>query len=66
MSGQCIHDLADDALRNVGLSIHVHDEPCRDLWACGRCPYLNWGPICTKCGAPAYEGSFIGGTVVRP
>lgn len=39
--------------------IRVHDEPYDGPWLCGKCPYMNSGPICTKCGAPAYEGALL-------
>ncbi len=38
-----------------------HDEPMPGAWFCGRCPYMNSGVICTKCGAPRYEGSEMPG-----
>lgn len=47
----------DDLVRNLVTTIQVHDEPMPGHWFCGRCPYMNSGVICTKCGAPRYEGT---------
>jgi hypothetical protein len=27
------------------------------VWACPMCPYLNAGPVCTKCGCVWQTGS---------
>lgn len=48
-----------DIWRNVAFQIRAHDEPMPGEWLCGRCPYANVGPICTKCGAPRYEGTAL-------
>lgn len=55
--------LIDEMLRNTWSGMPVHDEDCGIVWACGECPYMNVGTICTKCGAPRYHGQPVGGRV---
>jgi hypothetical protein len=47
----------DDMLLKLATTIQVHDEPERTPWFCGRCPYMNSGSLCSKCGAPRWEGT---------
>lgn len=42
-----------------------HDQPSPGVWICGECPYLNRGSICSKCGAPAGGGRFLGEPVTH-
>jgi hypothetical protein len=46
----------DELVRNIIVGINVHDEPMPGAWLCGRCPYMNVGVMCTKCGAYRWEG----------
>jgi ribosomal protein S27AE len=46
-------NLVDEMIPARFLSMPVHDEPAPGAWLCGRCPYMNVGPVCTKCGASA-------------
>lgn len=57
-------ELGEWLLENVGLRITAHDDHWPGVWLCGRCPYQNVGPVCTKCGALCYEGQFVGGVAV--
>lgn len=44
----------EDFLRDFFLRAPCHDEPAPGAWACGVCPYMNTGAICSKCGAPRW------------
>lgn len=55
----------DTILRNVALRPPIHDDPMPGNWLCGRCPYMNVGVVCTKCGAPRYEGREVSLSVHR-
>lgn len=52
-------DWLDDLLRNLWLSMPGHDPDTTVPWTCGRCPYMNVGPVCTKCGAGREDGTVV-------
>lgn len=57
--GVVVHEAWPELLEQMRLAIttiRCHDEPEPTPWLCGRCPYANRGVICTKCGAPRWEG----------
>lgn len=55
-----------DALRNELLYQSCHDEVYPHPWLCGECPYMNVGPICTKCGAGIEDARLLTPPARRP
>lgn len=52
-------NLADELIRRAIYHVPVHDECWPHPWLCGNCPYMNVGPICTKCASPLFEARIL-------
>lgn len=52
-------NLADELIRRAIYHVPVHDECWPHPWLCGNCPYMNVGPVCTKCASPLFEARLL-------